>query len=159
MCKGQRNKNYLRWCIETDLMKLTDWFKANKLTININKTVFMCFRLKDDRLTDIEVCGETIKHSDNTKFLGLWIDDKWNWNKYCNTLITKLKQNQPLLFTAKNVLHQSTLKLIYHVHIQSHIGYGLVIWGGMVSKETLNRIQRIQTKCLKQITKTLNYTH
>ena len=91
--KGHRNKNYLRWCIETDLKKLTDWFKANKLTVNINKTVFMSFGSKDDRLTDIEIGGEIIRHSESTKFLGLWIDDKLNWNKHCNILMTKLKRN------------------------------------------------------------------
>ena len=38
--KGHRNLNYLKWCLETDLAKLVDWFKANKLTLNINKTVY-----------------------------------------------------------------------------------------------------------------------
>lgn len=113
----------------------------------------MSFSLKDDRLTDIDISGELIKYSESTKFLGLWIDDKLNWNKHCNILITKLKQNLSLLQISKNVFNQSILKFIYHAHIQSHINYGLVIWGGMVSKETLNSIQRIQTKCLKQIKK------
>ena len=51
------------------------------------------------------------------------------------------------------------MKLIYHAHLQSHINYGLVIWGGMVNNETLNRIQRIQTKCLKYINKKISYLH
>ena len=157
--KGHRNKNYLRWCIETDLIKITDWFKANKLTVNINKTVFMSFGPKNDKLASINLSGEIINHSEHTKFLGLWIDDKLNWNKHCNTLINKLKRNQTLIRTTKNLFNQSTLKLIYHAHIQSHINYGLVIWGGMVNKETLNRIQRIQTKCLKQIKNSIKYPH
>ena len=155
--KGHRNKNYLRWCIETDLLKITDWFKANKLTVNIDKTVFMSFGPKEDRLNNIEIGGMIVNHSKHTKFLGLWLDKKLNWNKHCSMLITKLKRNQALIRTTKNLFNQSTLKLIYYAHIQSHINYGLAVWGGgMASKELLNRIQRIQTKSLKEITKDLN---
>ena len=78
--KGHRNRNYLRWCIETDLNKLTDWFRAYKLTVNISKTVFMSFGTRNDKLESIELSGETIHHSKHTKFLGLWIDEKLNWS-------------------------------------------------------------------------------
>ena len=67
--KGHRNKNYLRWCIESDLMKLTEWFRADKLTVNISKTVFMSFGTKNGKLESIELSGETIHHSENTKSL------------------------------------------------------------------------------------------
>ena len=139
--KGHRNKNYLRWCIETDLMKITDWFKANKLTVNIDKTVFMSFGPKDDKLNNIEIGGMTIKHSKDTKFLGLWLDDKLNWNKHCSMLITKLKRNQALIRITKKLFSQNKLKLIYYAHIQSHINYGLGVWGGLASKDIVNRIQ------------------
>ena len=99
--KGHRNKNYLRWCIETDLMKLTDWLRANKLTVNISKTVFMSFGTKSEKLESIKLSGEIINHSENTRFLGLWIDKKLNWSKHCNTLITKLKRNLALVRNAK----------------------------------------------------------
>ena len=68
-------------------------------------------------------------------------------------LITKLKRNQALICITKNLFSQNTLKLIYYAHIQSHINYGLGVWGGLASKDIVNRIQRIQTKCLKEITK------
>ena len=154
--KGHRNKNYLRWCIETDLKILTGWFRANKFTINISKTVFMSFGIKNDKLESITLSGKTINHSEHTKFLGLWINDKLNWTKHCNTLITKLKRNLALVHNTKIPFDQATLKLIYHAHLQSHINYGLVVWGGMVNNEILNRLQKIQTKCLKYINKRIN---
>ena len=157
--KGHRNRNYLRWCIETDLNKLTDWFRANKLTVNISKTVFMSFGTKNEKLESIELSGETIHHSKHTKFLGLWIDEKLDWSQHCNYLITKLKRILALVRHTKNLFNQTTLKLIYHVHIQSHINYGLVVWGGMINNEMLNRLQRIQTKCLKYINKRISQPH
>ena len=35
---GHRNKNYLKFCIECELATLQDWFYANKLTLNIEKS-------------------------------------------------------------------------------------------------------------------------
>ena len=97
--------------------------------------------------------GETIQHSKHTKFLGLWIDEKRNWTHHCNNLISKLEGNLALVRNTKNLFNQSTLRLIYHAHIQSHINYRLVVWGGMISNEMLNRLQRIQSKCLNYIKK------
>ena len=59
----------------------------------------------------------------------------------------------------RNLFNQFTLKLIYHAHLQSHINYGLVVWGGMINNETLNRIQRIQLNCLKYIDNTIKHPH
>ena len=35
--KSHRNLNYLTWCIEEDMSRLTDWFRINKLTLNLDK--------------------------------------------------------------------------------------------------------------------------
>ena len=42
--------------------------------------------------------------------------------------------------------------LIYHAHIESHIQYGLLLWGNNVQKDQINKLQKIQTKCMKYIT-------
>ena len=40
---SHRNVNYLKYCVERELAVLNDWFKANKLTLNIDKSVYMVF--------------------------------------------------------------------------------------------------------------------
>ena len=42
--KTHRNLNYLKWCLEDDLTRLSDWFRANKLTMNLDKTVCVLFQ-------------------------------------------------------------------------------------------------------------------
>ena len=62
--KGHRNLNYLRLCLETDLTTLVDWFKANKLTLNVSKTVYMLFRGKEASTIDfITIDNEKITES------------------------------------------------------------------------------------------------
>ena len=68
--------------METDLTSLVYWFRANKLTLNVGKTVYMLFRGKENIATDhIIVDSEKLIESKNTKFLGLWMDKNLNWKK------------------------------------------------------------------------------
>ena len=56
--KGHRNLRYLIWCIENDLSNLDDWFRANKLTLNVGKSVHMIFSKKKNVDTCIKL-GDT----------------------------------------------------------------------------------------------------
>ena len=57
---GHRNLNYLRWCIETDLLNISDWFKANKLTLNVNKSHCMLFK-KNNKNEPLQLTFQNIK--------------------------------------------------------------------------------------------------
>ena len=56
-----------------------------------------------------------------------------------------------MLRLSRHFLDEQSRKLIYHSHLESHINYGLLIWGNNMSKEQINKLQRIQTECLKLI--------
>ena len=38
-----KSLRYLKWCLQEDMETLTDWFKANKLTLNLDKTACVLF--------------------------------------------------------------------------------------------------------------------
>ena len=40
---GNKSLRYLKWMIEEDLSSMTDWFNANLLTINLDKTECILF--------------------------------------------------------------------------------------------------------------------
>ena len=56
-----------------------------------------------------------------------------------------------MLRLSKNFLNKQAGKMVYHAHLDSHINYGLLIWGNNAPKDQLNKLQRIQTDCLKLI--------
>ena len=56
-----------------------------------------------------------------------------------------------MIKNTKNIFDKDTLKLIYYAHIHSHIAYRLNIWCGMVTKEVLNKIQKVQNYCMSII--------
>ena len=61
-----------------------------------------------------------------------------------------------LLRTPKHLFNEKTLRLIYHAQIQSHIEYGLILWGSMTTQDNLLCIQALQNKCVEIISKNKN---
>ena len=55
-----------------------------------------------------------------------------------------------LLSNHRNFLDKHTLKLIYLAQIQSHLNYGLILWGNKASCESLNKIKILQNKCIQK---------
>ena len=56
-----------------------------------------------------------------------------------------------LLKFNKNFLNIHAKKMIYFAQIQSHLSYGLCIWGNMIPDGVLNKLQKLQNKCISLI--------
>ena len=89
--KGHRSMKYLKWCIEMDLNNISDWFRANKLTLNISKSVYMIFSRKNHNDIDLKLGDTKLPKVTTTKFLGMWIDQNLNWNEHLSKLKKKSK--------------------------------------------------------------------
>ena len=94
----------------------------------------------------------TIVSQPNTKFLGMWLDQHLNWNKHIDILLLKITRNHNMLKLSRNFLPKDTKRLIYHSHIGSHIQYGLLLWGNGSQKQLIDKVQKIQDKCIKYVT-------
>ena len=62
-------------------MKLSKWFQANLLTLNLNKTKFVQFLTKANQsaLDSIDLDDYHIGISQSTSFLGLILDSTLTW--------------------------------------------------------------------------------
>ena len=82
-----------------DLLSIQDWFYANKLTLNLSKTVYLFFEHKGHTKTDLDLTlnGVTIPRKRQTKFLGVWLDDQLNWKHHMQNLITRLSSRMGLV--------------------------------------------------------------
>ena len=91
--------------INTELTTLADWFKANKLSLNVTKTVYMIFNKLGRNPIDaglyIKLGDDIIKEVTHTKFLGLQIDNQLNWNEHLKHVKSKLSNTLYALRTAK----------------------------------------------------------
>ena len=142
---SRKSTNFLRYALEHDMRLLIDCYWANKLSLNIAKTILLKYWL-EGKSFKIEVNGINIKNAHHTKFLGVLVDYCLSWKGHVNQLINKININKKLLSNTKNLMPIPVLKNIYHAHIYSHITYGLVVWGSMISatdKESIYRTPKM----------------
>ena len=78
----------------SELQKVHGWFLANRLTINLEKTSFMLFKSKNfiinDSVLKIQIGNCFIKRIEQTKFLGIIIDEKLTWKNHVNDISSKI---------------------------------------------------------------------
>ena len=150
--KSNKSLKYLIWNVNQDLDKISDWFKANQLTLNTSKTVCMLFSPKNAKeRVNLIVNNEHVKQVDYTKFLGVWIDTSLNWKIHVNRLAIKLKQGQGMLRQCKSLLDFATEKILYYAQCFSHLNYCISVWGCMLAKSDLRKLQSLQDGCVKQL--------
>ena len=87
---SHKNINYLIWNLIHDLNLLFDWFKANKLYLNLEKSMAMSLGHPNSNFLTTEVGDLTIPWVQEIKFLGLHIDSMLNWNHHYNLLYNKI---------------------------------------------------------------------
>ena len=125
-----KNQRVLRACIEHDLIKLYDWFGANSLTLNINKTNLLLFDYRKYDKTEFSVLvnGTTLNPVKSAKFLGVMLDDKLLWKEHVEQLKVKIKRSLGMIHRGKNLLNCHGLKMLYYAQFYSHLSYCIVIW-------------------------------
>ena len=146
---SSQNVRYLKWSIEHDLGILSDWFKANQLSLNSNKSVGILFSNRSVHIDYIETNELSLEIVDHTKLLGVWIDNKLRWKFHTEKLSQKIIRNINELKLGNKFLNIHSTKLIYFAQIQSHLNYCLSTWGNMISKESLTKLQQLQDKSVE----------
>ena len=153
--KSHKNLRYLVWSVNQDLEKISDWFRANKLTLNAKKTVSMLFSPNQKRCKyELFINSELVKNVEYTKFLGVWIDNNLNWQHHLIKLYTKLKQGIGMLRQANRFLDLNTKKILYYAQFYSHLNYCISVWGPMVNNTTIKKLQSLQNSCVYYLTNT-----
>ena len=148
---SHKSVKFLKFMLEHDLFLMMNWFKANTLSLNLDKTVGMKFWDSSKTFT-LKVDDMAINMTNCVKFLGLHIDRNLTWQNHLSHLIEKLQTNRRMLLLGKHLLNQHCLKNIYHSHIHTHITYGLSVWGSMITQQRVHEIFNIQKQCVRLIT-------
>ena len=117
---SHKSQKFLKYSLQHDLNLIIDWFKANKLSLNLSKTVGIKFWDNKTNMS-INVDNINIKMTECTKFLGVYIDYKLAWHIHVNLLLDTLNTNRHMLSLGENLLDTTCVKNIYYGHIHSHI--------------------------------------
>jgi len=93
--------------INQSLYNIISWFNSNLLKLNINKTHYVEFRMKNyyQVKTKVKYEHKNISNSTETKFLGLIIDETVSWNQHIDQIATKLCSTCYASRNLKHTLH------------------------------------------------------
>ena len=98
--------NNMRALFETanqELSQINDWFLANKLSLNVEKTKYMLFHKLTDqeniplKLPLLKLNRKIIEREYSFKFLGVILDEHLTWKKYIQLIENKVSKNVGVL--------------------------------------------------------------
>ena len=134
------------------MTQLTNWFKANKLTLNSEKSSFTIFKSSKKNIPNlpeqIDFLNQNIKRTTSIKFLGVILDENLTFNEHINDLCNKLKRLFHIFYNIRDYLSKENIKTIYYALIYSRIKYGISVYGQAYNNK-MKRIQTLQNQPLK----------
>ena len=132
LIKSHKNVIQATLDFQEDILRLTDWFHANQLSLYITKINFMV--LSSNAKPSLHIDEIEITQVNNTKFLGVHLDSSLKWNIHMSTLINSLVSNRYMLHLTRNYMPEKVKWLVYCAHILSCINYAHILWGLMCSQ-------------------------
>src|SRR5688572_4223251 len=140
--------------INDELIILANWFKVNKLSINLKKTNYILFSgiRKKVPFKTLSVTVDDIKLENVTsaKFLGVIIEKNLNWAEHIHTVENKISKTIGILYKLGKILDKSILKLLYSSLILPYLQYCTMIWAsGYPSK--LKKLITLQKRAIRGI--------
>jgi hypothetical protein len=119
---------------------MIEWFTANKLVLNLDKTNIMKFITKNSPLR-IDYRGKYIEETINTKFLGLQVDNHLTWKNHIDQMVPKLNAACYVVRSMYHISNSNTLKSVYFAYFHSIIKYGIIFWGNSSNSKKIFTLQ------------------
>ena len=142
--------NTLHDIINDELCNIATWFKLNQLSLHVKKTNFILFRGGHKSIKNSDLCIQTddvnVERVYQTKFVGVIINERLNWNDHIIAVCSKVSKNTGILYRTRKNLNVSTLMLLYQTPIQPYFEYCNVLWC-IDDSQYLNKLFAKQKSC------------
>ena len=146
------NVEYLIKETNQELTRISTWLATNKLVLNISKTNYMIFTSKgksyNKNISNIHIDGNKIQQVNETKFLGIIIEEHLNWATHINHLCNIIARNVGILQKLRYFIPVYVLKILYHSLILSHLQCCTLLWANSYYSH-LHKIRLLQKKAIR----------
>ena len=120
--------------INEELKEVSNWFKANKLSVNDGKTNYMILGTphmtsrKTSDNSNIVLNDTILERFKVTKFLGVLIDECLTWKNHIDCISKTISRNIDVMNKLKHSIPHCILRTLCTL-ILPYINYGILIWG------------------------------
>ena len=142
---------YLINTLNRELNKLSTWFAANRLSLNLSKTNFMVFKPWQKRQSfefQVSINEQPVFRVSETMFLGVFLDDNLTWKPHISLLASKLSKSIGIIHKSRFFLSTQSFRTLYNSMILPYLYYCNLAWGGTY-KANLQRIVILQKRALR----------
>ena len=90
------NLNDLIATANTEIQKISDWLKINKLSLNIKKSHFILFHFRQKKITldfKLKIDNSEVEQATFTKFLGVGLQENLCWKNHISILSNRIHKN------------------------------------------------------------------
>lgn len=140
--------------INSDLAKLSFWYKANKLSLNANKSKAIIFAPWNVNVTTQSVItleSSNIEIVAHASILEVIFDARMSWRNHIDHICNKVSSGR-IIYKLHNILGHAWLMRLYNSRILPFLNYCAIVWAN-TSKIYLNRLVILQKQALKTILK------
>jgi len=137
-----------------ELAKVTDWFYANKLSLNLNKTSYILFcshrKKVPSIINQLVINGTPIPRVTSVKFLGTYLDQYLTWNEHIKLVSQKVAKNIGIMARIAYLLPNQTRLNLYYSLIHPYLTYSNMVWASTYSTR-LTRLNKLQRRAMRVI--------
>jgi hypothetical protein len=125
-----KNHAELNYKVISSLSVIANWFTANKLALNINKTNTIKFDPEQSFNSLAFTSGHLFMNEVPViKFLGLQIDRSSDWKSHVEYILPKLSSAIFLIRSLSYFMSKKILRMVYFSYFHSILKYGIIFEG------------------------------
>ena len=120
--------------MNVELQKMSIWFKANKLSLNVTKTKSTLFRSQKKKrliandlpilyIDNFEIVRESVKN-----FLGMFNYENLTWKYHIGHFCNKISKSIGIMCKSINILSKRVTKQLYFSCIPGYLNYANIGW-------------------------------
>ena len=102
--------------INEELEKISVWLATNKLSLNLDKTNFVCIKSKQKRISvndGVVMNNKSIEQVKENIFMGIVLDENLTWKSHISQVSNKVSKSIGVIRRACFYLLKSSLRTLY----------------------------------------------
>ena len=147
---SHKDKDCLTNILNAELNKLSIWFRANRLSLNLKKTKFIAFKPSQKRTNQtiqLLINSQKIDQVKETVFLGVIMDENLNWKSEISHVANKVSKCTGIIRKSSFYLSTKTLRTLYFSLVYPYFFYCNLVWASTY-RTNLIRLEILQKRVI-----------
>ena len=160
---SHRDPSFISKKLSVELSRCKTWLVDNKLSLHIGKTECILFgngrKLKQAEDFCVVCDGTLVKQVPSVKYLGVQLDEHFNFSIHVSELIKKCAGRIAFLYRNLSHLDFDCRRILCNSLIQPHLDYCCSSWYSSLTKQLKNRLDVIKRRMVKLVHSKSHYYH